>query len=294
MSIEHVNPDPLSGDPGDEHHLVPAPAPAGGPEGLVKRLSPVQATALQALAAGQNLRQAAKSCGVARSTIHYWLKYDATFRAAYNAWKQEMLESARARLLKGADAAVSAVLQAVAKGDSRAALAILKGIGALTPEQPGLTDPAMVAREMELDRRQERVALADRSHGIAREEYKYLCDLYRRAEREEQRELERQRSRQADGETDELEDDASEDDAYDEEESQEEDEQDDGQEDGDEGGDEPDDEGTEDDTTDDGASEEDASGEEEDENEDDGSQDDEPEDEAGEEESLEADESGWT
>ena len=84
--------------------------------------------------------------------------------------------------------------QAVAKGDNRAALAVLKGLGALASHKPGISDPNVVARQMELDR-QDRVDLAVRSRQIADAESKYLRELRRRVEYErvESQPAERQR-----------------------------------------------------------------------------------------------------
>ena len=90
-------------------------------------------------------------------------------------------------MLKGADAAVTAVLKAVAQGDTRAALALLKGFGLLAPPPSGLTDPAMVNRQMELDRRQQRIDLASRSSEIADKERKHFSMLHYLADEEESR-----------------------------------------------------------------------------------------------------------
>ena len=73
--IESPFPDPTSGDPGCEFHLLPAPNPVSV-DGLAGQLSSQQIAALQALAAGQSVREAAKSSGVARTTVYKWLRQD--------------------------------------------------------------------------------------------------------------------------------------------------------------------------------------------------------------------------
>jgi len=184
MLLEPPAPDPSSGDPGCEFHKVPAPEPVGL-DGLAGKLSHQQMAALQALTAGQSVREAAKSSGVGRTTVYKWLRQDPHFRATFNAWREELLESGRARLLKGSDAAIKTLLKSIADGDARSAVALLKGIGMLSAPRPGLTDPAMMSREMELDRRQQRVDLAARSHEIASAESEHLRYLTRRADDEE-------------------------------------------------------------------------------------------------------------
>jgi hypothetical protein len=81
-----------------------------------------------------------------RATVYRWLKSDPAFAAAYNAWQAEAVETTRARLLALADAAVTTVAGALAKGDARTALTVLQRQGLLAPPTPGPTDPSMVAR----------------------------------------------------------------------------------------------------------------------------------------------------
>ncbi len=84
-------------------------------------------------------------------TLHRWLKQDARFVAAYNAWQQATLESARGRLTALAELAVTTVGEAMRKGDARAALAVLKAMGTLAPPTPGPTDAKMAQREMDVE-----------------------------------------------------------------------------------------------------------------------------------------------
>ena len=119
------------------------------------------------------------------------------FPGGVNAWQEELLETGRARLLKGTDAAIKTLLKSIAGGDARSAVALLKGVGMLAPQRPGLTDPAMILREMELDRRRQRVELAARSSEIAQEESSKLRTLTVLAREEEsrQRAIHRERER---------------------------------------------------------------------------------------------------
>ncbi len=118
-----------------------AAAGAGG------ELTAAQRRAIQRLASGQSATDAAAAAGVHRQTVHRWLRDDPAFRAAFHAWQAAAADHARARLLALADAAVTTVAAAVAAGDTRTALAVLKGQGLLAPPTPGPTDPDHVARE---------------------------------------------------------------------------------------------------------------------------------------------------
>ena len=79
-----------------------------------------------------------------------------------SAWRREIAQSARARLLGVAGDAVESVRESVKKGDGRLALALLKGMGMVSPEPVGSDDPDVVAKEMELARRSKKVELSGR------------------------------------------------------------------------------------------------------------------------------------
>ncbi len=115
-----------------------------------EQLSPAQSKAMEMLASGHTIAIAAESAGVARSTIYRWLKGDAAFVAAFNAWQQDMLDTARGRLLALTDTAVTAVAKSMEKGDAKTALVLLKHLGALRRATPGPTDPADVQRQQNL------------------------------------------------------------------------------------------------------------------------------------------------
>jgi len=101
----------------------------------LESLPPDKQLAFSALFQGNNFTAAATQAGIGRVTLWRWLKFDPEFAALYEAWKQQLREAAHAGLLKTADAAVAAVNQAVAKGDAKIALALLRELGVLRPTQ---------------------------------------------------------------------------------------------------------------------------------------------------------------
>jgi len=143
--------------------LTPATPPAAAelaPEALGEHLSAHQLAALHAITSGKNVSEAAQTAGIARRTIYNWLASDPHFRAAYNAWKKELMEFGRGRLVKMTETAIDAVRIALEKGDARLAITLLKNIGLLAPETPGQTDPELVKAEMILNRRRDRIDVA--------------------------------------------------------------------------------------------------------------------------------------
>jgi len=185
--FEQTTPPATSSDPGDEHHRIEAPQSVSI-EVAQQKLSSAQMAALRALCSGQTQAQAAEASGVSRRSIYTWLKTDPNFRALYHAWREESIEIGRARLLTMIDLAMNAVLKSLEKGDAHAALALLRGLGVLAAAPTALTDPVALAREMELDRRGQRVELAGRSRLIAEGEARFLSSLTNAAKMEELRE----------------------------------------------------------------------------------------------------------
>jgi hypothetical protein len=98
---------------------------------LLAGLSTPQQLALSALAEGKTYTDAAETAGIGRTTLWRWIRADPKFAAAYEAWQQELRESARARLLKATDMAADVVTQAIAGGDARIALRMLQEAGVL-------------------------------------------------------------------------------------------------------------------------------------------------------------------
>ena len=101
-------------------------------------LNPKQTRALQHLLAGATIQNAAQGAGVDRSTVHRWLREDWSFQAAYNRVRRELRHEVEARLSQLASVALETVADAVESGDVRAALAVLKGLGALSGAAPAL------------------------------------------------------------------------------------------------------------------------------------------------------------
>jgi hypothetical protein len=119
--------------------LLPAKSQAPV-EGTPLAISPQQQVAIEQLVAGKSLVASATSAGVSRLTLYRWLKSDPVFTAAYNAWQREMLETAKARLVALTDGAVTAVGEAMVKGDAKTAMTLLKSLGLLQPVKPGPTE----------------------------------------------------------------------------------------------------------------------------------------------------------
>ena len=126
-----------------------------GSEGLMAE----QQTALELLLLGKSVAETAKSAGVARSTVHRWLKHDAAFRAAYNEWHDQLMQSSRSRLLMLTDKATDALEKALEAGDARARLQLLKGMGLIKDEPAGPTDPKEVKTTMELEEKRRKIEL---------------------------------------------------------------------------------------------------------------------------------------
>lgn len=143
---------------------APAPSPAdlrAGPRGRVAGLSVPQQAALDALSHGLTIKDAARAAAVNRVTVGRWLRADPRFRAAYNAWRQELIDSTRSRLLRTAELAAAAVHKQIAKGDGRLALALLDRLGLASDVAAvaGASDADLVRDEMAVERAEHRRAL---------------------------------------------------------------------------------------------------------------------------------------
>jgi hypothetical protein len=140
----------------------PTPEPSGQPQENPStpekaiEISRRQYLALTHLAKGKSIRAASRAAGIGRNSIHRWLKTDPAFRAAFNAWRHELHVTASARLMATAHAAVDVVRKAVEEGDARIALAVLKHTGMLAASKPGACDPKLAAREITLEKQQDR------------------------------------------------------------------------------------------------------------------------------------------
>ena len=133
-------------------YMADAPIVADAPDGpvLEAKLSPGQLSVLREIMAGKSIMAAAKSTRVSRSTIYRWQSEDANYIAALNAWKRQMDESVRHRLVALADRAVTALNNALLTCDAKTAVSLLKGLGMLSPVKHGETDVEVVKRSLKL------------------------------------------------------------------------------------------------------------------------------------------------
>lgn len=122
-------------------------SPSSQPE---PQLSPAQKAALEHLASGTSIIEAARGAGVDRRTVYRWIHADAHFAAAYNAWRQELIDSGRARVLAMGDLALTTVQAAMQKGDARVALQVARATGLLAQPRPGPADPDLLQRRRDL------------------------------------------------------------------------------------------------------------------------------------------------
>ena len=130
----------------------------------------LQQRALEQLAGGLSIHQTASAVGVDRRTVHRWLQRDARFRAAYNAWQQEMIDSSRAQLLTLLGDAVTAVSQSVKKGDARIGTALLRHLSVVAPPSPANCDPQLVRHALALEEEEQKKELDRRARAVGRQD----------------------------------------------------------------------------------------------------------------------------
>ncbi|MCP4448758.1 MAG: hypothetical protein GY811_26005 [Myxococcales bacterium] len=101
---------------------------------------------------GTSVSKAAEEIGVDRSTVHRWLRDDWGFKAAVNGARLELHRAVELRLAQVASGATEVVANAIESGDVRAALAVLKGTGALSGrlEEPGSDRADLLAEEAQV------------------------------------------------------------------------------------------------------------------------------------------------
>ena len=131
-------------------------------------LTPQQIAALERLLAGETVTATAEAVGIDRSTLHRWLREDYVFQARLNQAKRELADATRARLLRVADKAAEAVGNAVDQGNLNAALAVLKGLGALSgmAVTPGPEDPEVLRKWAEQAQEEAELMKAEREHAL--------------------------------------------------------------------------------------------------------------------------------
>ena len=130
-----------------------------------------QVVALEELANGMSVTDAAEVAGVSRATLYRWLARDPVVRAAYNRWKAACDESARSRLKALQDLAVDVVTEELdKKRNGRIAAMLLDRMGFLAPAPAGARDSRRAKLEIDLETRQLNLELGRRSHQIARDQ----------------------------------------------------------------------------------------------------------------------------
>jgi hypothetical protein len=103
-------------------------------------LSKPQLSAIEALAAGKSMNEAAAAADVDRTTLYRWRRDDDAFRAALAGVRNEVREELSTRILALAAKAFTVVDAALDAGDAKAAIAILRGCGALPGVAPHESD----------------------------------------------------------------------------------------------------------------------------------------------------------
>jgi hypothetical protein len=110
------------------------------------QLSPKQRMAIVRLTLCGSHRDAAAAAGVTRVTVWRWMKEDATFQAAFNAWARDQVATTKARVLRMGPQAATAVEKGMARGDARLALRVLENLGFMDRPHVGPTEVQEVER----------------------------------------------------------------------------------------------------------------------------------------------------
>lgn len=113
-------------------------------------LTAQQEAVLAALLMGKGVTAAAGEAGIARQTVHRWLANDPEFIASYNRGRHELADSHATRILAMCGQALDVLDGAIAAGDARVSLALLKGAGMFGGEAArieGSSDPDEVRDE---------------------------------------------------------------------------------------------------------------------------------------------------
>ena len=122
-------------------------------------LSPKKRIALIKLTQGASYRATGAAVGVTRQTVHDWMKDDPHFQAAFNAWQHDAVQTGHHRLMTGVADAVTAVLDAIHRGDTASAWKLLNAMGVTDRPNPGTTDPGLLNIELQLERDKELLRL---------------------------------------------------------------------------------------------------------------------------------------
>jgi hypothetical protein len=114
-------------------------------------LEPRQSIALEHLLAGATHTAAADAAGVHRKTLWRWSQ-ECRFAAEFNRCRQERQAQAQSRLEHLAEAALRVVEVALADGNTRVAIDVLRGLGLLSGSPPriGSSDARDLATEAQI------------------------------------------------------------------------------------------------------------------------------------------------
>ncbi len=133
---------------------------------LMAGFSIKQTQAFSVLTTGGKIADAARAAGVTRKTIYEWLEPVHEFGSAYEQWKSSIAETSRTRLLMIGEAATVQIARAVRQGDTRAALAVAKGMGLLAPPPVGRSLSQTMSDKREADAKLA-VAKSERARNFA-------------------------------------------------------------------------------------------------------------------------------
>jgi hypothetical protein len=147
--------------------VIATPVAAQGTEIV---LAKEQQVVLEGLVVGKSVTEMSQAAGVNRTTIYRWMKHDPAFRAAYNQWHEQMIESGRSRLLMLVDTAADSLRKALEAGDSKAALELLRGMGVLKARAAGPTDAEEIRRLNDLERRRKEIELGRAEESVTMDE----------------------------------------------------------------------------------------------------------------------------
>jgi len=123
---------------------------------LTAALTPKQRIALDSLALGVSVPEAAKDADVHRTTVNRWLLRDAEFIAALNAVQAEIVAATHMQMLSLGNKAVAAVSHALDKGNGHLGMQVLKS-PIFTGNQIGSASSKLVARQMKLAQKRQSV-----------------------------------------------------------------------------------------------------------------------------------------
>ena len=117
-----------------------------------KELTTPQLAALDAVLNGSSVTDAAAAAGVARSTVHDWLRDNLPFQAALNRGRRDLRQAIVHRLERLANDATECVGKAVRDGDVKAALEIVKRLDVFAARYLGSDNLAELQMEKEENR----------------------------------------------------------------------------------------------------------------------------------------------